>query len=80
LPFSIFIQIETDSITSDYGVMSHHLHLRVTIDISSTIDYDVRANERGAIRLANTDVQVMGLYSSLKTDPRWAPLAREIWN
>jgi hypothetical protein len=32
------------------------------------------------MRLANTGVQVMGLYSGLKTDPKWAPLAREIWN
>ena len=31
-------------------------------------------------RLANTGAQVMGLYSGLKTDPKWAPLARQIWN
>jgi alkylation response protein AidB-like acyl-CoA dehydrogenase len=31
-------------------------------------------------RLANTGAQVMGLYSGLKANPKWAPLAREIWN
>lgn len=31
-------------------------------------------------RLANNGAQVMGLYSGLTTNPKWAPLAREIWN
>jgi len=31
-------------------------------------------------RVANTGLQVLGLHSGLKTDPKWAPLAREVWN